>query len=289
MLRSLRAIPPGLPVSWRPWPSAATCVSAPAAATARHAMRVRSAGGIGISNHLFFDGQRYRHPEQKSSATKRALLGEDSPLSMRIKPLNRPDFAALRRTLPPCRKSPGRAGCSAPLQSRCGLRGIRPPEITPGRRAGTRGITSSTRCAALRAMRRAPHEGQNPRRLQENATRFSWAQPAQRRRRKPCARRPQARKASNSSLTNPGRAVPVLAWTFSEEGLQMLPHQPMQERVLGPPPLVADRVRRRDARRLRLPGPRPVARARAAARRRRDQAATTDGSPARAMASSFSS
>jgi len=112
---------------------------------------------------------------------------------------------------------------------------------------GTRGITSSTGCAALRAMRRAPQEGQNPRRLQENATGFSCAQPAQRRRRKPWARRPHARKASNSSLTNPGRAVPVLAWTFSEEGLQMLPQQPMQERVLGPPPLVADRVRRRDA------------------------------------------
>jgi len=96
-------------------------------------------------------------------------------------------------------------------------------------------------------MRRAPQEGQNPRRLQENATGFSCAQPAQRRRRKPWARRPHARKASNSSLTNPGRAVPVLAWTFSEEGLQMLPQQPMQERVLGPPPLVADRVGRRDA------------------------------------------
>ena len=58
-------------------------------------------------------------------------------------------------------------------------------------------------------MRRAPHEGQNPRRLQENATGFSWAQPAQRRRRKPCARRPHSRKASNSSLTNSGRPVPV--------------------------------------------------------------------------------
>ena len=36
---------------------------------------------------------------------------------------------------------------------------------------------------------------------------------------------------------------------LSEERLQMLPHQPMQERLLGPPPLVLDRVRRRGAQR----------------------------------------
>ena len=42
-------------------------------------------------------------------------------------------------------------------------------------RTGTRGITQSTRWAALCAMRRAPQEGQNPRRLQEKATSFSCA------------------------------------------------------------------------------------------------------------------
>ncbi len=36
---------------------------------------------------------------------------------------------------------------------------------------------------------------------------------------------------------------------LGEERLQMLPHQPMQERLLGPPPLVLDRVRRRGAQR----------------------------------------
>ena len=43
------------------------------------------------------------------------------------------------------------------------------------------------------------------------------------------------------------RAGPGL--DLGEEGLQMLPHQPMQERLLGPPPLVADRVRRCGAQR----------------------------------------
>jgi len=43
---------------------------------------------IGNSNRLFPDGRRYSHPEQKSSAVKRAQFGEDSPLSMRIHPLS---------------------------------------------------------------------------------------------------------------------------------------------------------------------------------------------------------
>ena len=36
-------------------------------------------------------------------------------------------------------------------------------------RTGTRGMTWSTRCAAVCDIRRAPHEGQNPRRLQQVA------------------------------------------------------------------------------------------------------------------------
>jgi len=51
-------------------------------------------------------------------------------------------------------------------------------------------------------MRRAPQLGQKPRRLQLKATSFSWAQSAQRRRKKPWARMPHRRKASNSALTN---------------------------------------------------------------------------------------
>jgi len=43
---------------------------------------------IGISNHLFPDGQRYSHLEKKSIAGDRALFGEDSPLPMRIQPLS---------------------------------------------------------------------------------------------------------------------------------------------------------------------------------------------------------
>ena len=46
------------------------------------------------------------------------------------------------------------------------------------------------------ALRRAPHEGQNPRRLHEKATSFSWPQSPQRSRRKPWARMPHSRKAS---------------------------------------------------------------------------------------------
>jgi hypothetical protein len=62
-------------------------------------------------------------------------------------------------------------------------------------------------------MRRAPHEGQMPRRLQENATSFSCAHAAQRSRRKPCAKMPQSRKPSNSSLINSGKLAPVSAST----------------------------------------------------------------------------
>jgi len=52
---------------------------------------------MGISNHLFPDGQRYSRIEKKSIEAKRALFGEGSPLSMRINPLNRaelPPFGA---------------------------------------------------------------------------------------------------------------------------------------------------------------------------------------------------
>ena len=46
-----------------------------------------------------------------------------------------------------------------------------------------------------------------------------------------------------------GQARAGPRFDLSEERLQMLPHQPMQERLLGPPPLVLDRVRRRGAQR----------------------------------------
>ena len=53
------------------------------------------------------------------------------------------------------------------------------------------GSTQSTRRAAVSAMRRPPQDGQKPRPLQENGTRRSWPQTAQRTRRKPKARIPQ--------------------------------------------------------------------------------------------------
>jgi hypothetical protein len=47
--------------------------------------------------------------------------------------------------------------------------------------------------AAVSAMRRPPHEGQNPRFLQLNATSFSAWQPSQRTRRNPSSSRPHFR------------------------------------------------------------------------------------------------
>ena len=60
--------------------------------------------------------------------------------------------------------------------------------FVPGERPGGNARAWSIRCAAVCAMRRAPHEGQKPRRLQMNAASLSWPQSPQRRRRKPCAR-----------------------------------------------------------------------------------------------------
>src|SRR5688500_14051812 len=54
-------------------------------------------------------------------------------------------------------------------------------------------------------------------RLQENATSFSSAHPAQRRCSKPLARWPHSRKASNSSVTSSGKPDPVCASTWAAE------------------------------------------------------------------------
>ena len=66
-------------------------------------------------------------------------------------------------------------------------------------------------------LRRAPHEGQKPWRLQLKATSLSWPQSPQRKRRKPWARMPHSRKASNSSLTNCGRSAPAAASVWARE------------------------------------------------------------------------
>ncbi len=78
-------------------------------------------------------------------------------------------------------------------------------------RTGTWGMTWSIRCAAVCGIRRAPHDGQKPRRFQLNASSLSWPHSPQRSLRKPRAWMPQSRKASNSSLMNRGNSAPVLA------------------------------------------------------------------------------
>jgi hypothetical protein len=67
-------------------------------------------------------------------------------------------------------------------------------------RTGTYGMTWSTRYAAVCDIRRAPHDGQNPRRLQLKASSLSWPHSPQRSLRNPCAGMPHSRKASTSSL-----------------------------------------------------------------------------------------
>ena len=73
---------------------------------------MRKPASIGISNHLFPDGQPYSHPEHKSIAGDRALFGEDSPLSMRIHPLKRPE-------LPPFDANPLKRLELPPFGARC--------------------------------------------------------------------------------------------------------------------------------------------------------------------------
>jgi hypothetical protein len=87
-------------------------------------------------------------------------------------------------------------------------------------RTGTRGMTRSTSQAVVSAMRGALHEGQMPRRLQENTTSFSWPHPAQRSLRKPWARMPHSKNASNPSLTL-GQARRAPGLDLGEERLEM--------------------------------------------------------------------
>jgi len=67
-----------------------------------------------------------------------------------------------------------------------------------------RGITQSTRWAAVSAMRRAPQEGQKPRRLHEKATSFLWPHSLQRSRRNPCARMVHLKPAHRRRCTASG-------------------------------------------------------------------------------------
>jgi len=89
-------------------------------------------------------------------------------------------------------------------------------------------MTWSTRCAAVCAMRRAPHDGQNPRRLQLNATSLSWPQSPQCNLRKPWARMPYSRNASNSSLAELRQVGAGCVFGLGEEGRGVLLKQAVQ-------------------------------------------------------------
>ena len=80
-----------------------------------------------------------------------------------------------------------------------GAVGSGPPARTQSRSFSSRSMFSASRGAALSAMRRPPHHGQNPRPLHEKATSASRPQPPQRTRARPWARTPQ-RRADNGQL-----------------------------------------------------------------------------------------
>jgi len=82
---------------------------------------------IGFSNHLFPYPRRYRRPERRSITRSLVRVHRSE---WRFAPRIDPNCVASTRPAPRHR-SPGRAGCSAPLQSRSGPRGIRPPETGP--------------------------------------------------------------------------------------------------------------------------------------------------------------
>ena len=84
--------------------------------------------------------------------------------------------------------------------------------------------------------------GQRELTLQQKATSLSWPQSAQRSRRKPCARMPHSRKASNSSLTDELRQIgPGSGFGLGEEARGVLLHQAVQRGLLGAVTLVVDR------------------------------------------------
>ncbi len=75
-------------------------------------------------------------------------------------------------------------------------------------RTGTTGIRRSTRCAAVSAILRPPHEGQNPRHLHEKATSRSCPQASQWTRKNPWASTPHSRYARISRSTNRTTGAP---------------------------------------------------------------------------------
>ena len=95
-------------------------------------------------------------------------------------------------------------------------------------RTGTCGMTWSTRCAAVCAIRRAPHEGQNPRRLPLKATSLSWPQSPQRRRRKPWARTAAFEEGVELVFDELRQAGAGSVFSLSDEGRSVLLNQAVQ-------------------------------------------------------------
>jgi hypothetical protein len=78
--------------------------------------------------------------------------------------------------------------------------------FVPGERPGGIARLRSTKWAPVCAIRQAPHDGQNQRRLQPKAISLPRLQSPQRKRKKPWATIPQSRKVSNSAWqAAPGR------------------------------------------------------------------------------------
>ena len=92
-------------------------------------------------------------------------------------------------------------------------------------------------------MRRAPQEGQNPRRLQLKASSLSWPQSPQRSRKKPWARMPHSRKASSFELVlhELRQGGPGGGFCLGDEGRGVLLHQSVQRGLLGAVAFVVNR------------------------------------------------
>jgi hypothetical protein len=109
-------------------------------------------------------------------------------------------------------------------------------------RTGTCGMTWSTKCAAVCDMRRAPHDGQKPRRLQLKARSLSW----------PHSPRQQPQEAVRQDAALEEGVEPVLDESrqfrsgaglgVGDETGRMLPHQAVQRGLPGPVSLVTERV-----------------------------------------------
>ena len=108
-------------------------------------------------------------------------------------------------------------------------------------RTGTWGMTWSTRCAAVCAIRLAPHDGQKPRRLQEKATSLSWPQSPQRSRRKPWARTAAFEEGVELVLHKLRQVGAGSGFGLGEEGRGVLLHQAVQRGLLGAVALVVIR------------------------------------------------